>query len=131
MEVWIGILVTALVIPLMMIVIGSVFAKRAPAKINLFVGYRTALAMKNMDTWVFAHNYSGKLFLIAGLIMLPFSVGTIPFVVGKSADFIGVFICALIGVQTAFLFVPIIFTEIALKKNFDNQGNRRKKTLIR
>jgi uncharacterized membrane protein len=131
MELWVGMFVVVLVIPLSMIVLGGVFSKRAPAKINLFVGYRTSMAMKNADTWVFAHNYFGKLLLIAGLIVLSFSVGTVPFVVGKSVEFMGIFICALVGVQTAIFLGPIVFTEVALKENFDSNGNRRKKSVIR
>lgn len=54
-------------------VLGKYFLKNAPKEINAAFGYRTSMSMKNRDTWVFAHNYCGKIWFFGGLILLPVS----------------------------------------------------------
>lgn len=44
--------------------------KRPPKKINSFYGYRTAMSMKNRETWEFAHKHCGKLWSAWGCIAL-------------------------------------------------------------
>lgn len=81
-----------------MIGFGMYFLKTAPKEINAVFGYRTAMSMKNKETWKFAHKYCGKIWCISGLVCF---VQLIP----------------LIG--------SIIPTERALKRNFDENGNRK------
>jgi hypothetical protein len=121
------ILIVVLLIPLMMIGIGTFFAKKAPpAKINFIYGYRTRMSMKNKDMWAFAHKHWGKTWRNVGLIMLPFSVCTMAFAIGKEAADVNIFGGLIVGVQLVVLIASIIPTELALRKNFDNQGNRKK-----
>lgn len=126
MNFWLFMFIVSLFIPLVMIGVGSYFVKKAPAKINVIFGYRTIRSMKNQDTWKFAHNYCGKLWQTLGLIMLPLSVGAMFFVVGKEAYTVSIFGCILVLIQMVFLVGSIIPTEKALRKNFDNKGNRKK-----
>ena len=51
---------SVLLIPVIMVVFGALFRKKAPGRINLVYGYRTLRSMKNVDTWNFAHHYIGK-----------------------------------------------------------------------
>lgn len=118
-------LIVVLLIPLIMVGIGAFFTKRVPAKINFVFGYRTRMSMKNRDTWVFAHKHSGKLWRNIGLIMLPFSAGAMAFVMGTEVVDVNIFGCILVLVQVIVLIGSIIPTELALKKKFDNQGNRK------
>jgi hypothetical protein len=122
---WIFILIVVLLIPLTMIGIGVLFAKRVPAKINFVCGYRTRMSMKNKDTWVFAHRHCGKTWQNIGLIMLPCSVCAMIFVLGQDVVDVNIFGCILVLVQMIFLIGSIIPTELALKKTFDDQGNRK------
>lgn len=124
MGTWILMLATDLLIPIIMIAFGLYFKKNTPKKINPFYGYRTSMSMKNMDTWDFAHKYSGKLFSIYGLAMLPVSVFPLLFVWGKDPDTIAVVGLVVCICQVILLFVPIVHTEKALKKTFDKDGNR-------
>ena len=57
-------LCSSLVIPIIMIGFGFLFGKRPPKEINYLCGYRTRMSMKNIDTWVFAHRYCGRLWRI-------------------------------------------------------------------
>jgi uncharacterized membrane protein len=124
---WIFMMVMDLLIPLIMIMFGRYYIKNVPKEINGFSGYRTSRSMKNKETWEFAHHYCGRLWLAIGCIMLVPSMIAMLFVIGKSVSVIGTFGGLLCGIQLIFLIGSIFPTEIALKKNFDEHGNRRKK----
>ena len=122
---WIFMLIMDLLIPCTMIGFGAGFLKSGgPKEINGVFGYRTTMSMKNRETWEFAHNYCGKLWRFSGLVMLPVSIASMFFVLGKESDVIGKFGGAVLAVQLAFLLLSIIPTEKALRKNFDKNGNR-------
>lgn len=122
---WIFMLVMDLLVPLTMIGFGGLFQRKAPEEINTAYGYRTAMSMKNKETWKFAHEYFGRLWTRCGLILLPLSVIPLLFVLGKDADAVGTvggFVCAL---QCIPLIAALFPTEMALKRNFDSDGNRQ------
>ncbi|WP_349674845.1 SdpI family protein [Lacrimispora sp.] len=123
---WIFMTVMNLMIPFIMIVTGYVFIKNPPREINHLVGYRTNMSMKNKDTWEFAHHHCGKNWMIMGLCMLVPSVLVMLLFIGKGTEIVGEFGSVVIGVQTVILLASIIPTEIALRKNFDKEGNRIK-----
>ena len=52
---WIFMLVMDLLLPGVMLWFGSLFLRGVPREINPVFGYRTAMSMKNRDTWAFAH----------------------------------------------------------------------------
>ena len=122
---WFFILFMVLIFPAIMIGFGKYFLKKAPSEINYIFGYRTAMSMKNEQTWEFAHKYCGRLWLIIGLILLPLAILVMLLVIGKSKDTIGTVGEVLCIVQLIPLVASIIPTEIALKKNFDKNGNRK------
>ena len=122
---WIYMLMMDLLIPLTMIGFGHTFLKKAPNKINCVFGYRTAMSMKNRDTWDFAHQYCGKLWLRWGLILLPCSVIPMLFLIGKNTDEIGILGTIIMFVQMLPLVGSIIPTERALKRTFDQNGKRK------
>ena len=126
MRFWIFILIMQLLLPLTMIGFGNYFYKKAPAKINWAFGYRTAMSMQNKDTWEFAHHYFGKLWRVIGGIMLVVSIIAMVFMLGKEEATVGVYSGIISAFQIIVLIGPIFPTEIALKKNFDKNGNRRK-----
>lgn len=114
-----------LLLPFTMIGFGRYFYKHTPNEVNCLFGYRTEMSMKNKDTWAFAHNYCGKIWNICGIILLPVSVAVMAAVYGKSEDVIGYIGGFLCGIQMIPLTVSIIFTERALKRNFDKNGRRK------
>ena len=122
---WIFMLVMDLLIPLTMLVLGRYFMKKAPAEINPIFGYRTAMSMKNRETWEFAHKYCGKIWYVCGWIMLPITVSLLLFVMGRDEECVGMaggMICLL---QMIPLLGSIIPTEIALRRTFDQNGEKR------
>lgn len=113
-----------LLIPLVMIVAGYLMYKKPPKEINDIIGYRTWRAKKNLETWKFAHNYCGKLWVKLGLILIvPTIIAQIPFV-KSSEDIIACVAIVIEIIQLAVLLVSIFVAEKALRKTFDNNGNR-------
>ena len=125
MTLWLLMCATASLIPLIMIISGGCFLKKAPGKINSIFGYRTALSMKNEDTWSFAHKHMGKLWFRAGIIILPVSIAAMFFALGKGEDTIYSFVTVVTLIQTVLLVILIFPTEAALRKNFDKDGKRK------
>ncbi len=122
---WIFMLIMDLLIPATMIGFGQCFLKSIPGDINMVFGYRTKMSMKNQDTWEFAHKYCGRIWRISGLILLPFSVIPMLFVLGENDDVVGTVGGIICGVQMVPLVGSIIPTEMALRRTFDKNGRRR------
>ncbi|HHX81328.1 MAG TPA: SdpI family protein [Bacilli bacterium] len=114
-----------LLIPLLMIIYGYVYSQRAPKKINYFSGYRTRRSMQNKETWDFAHRYFGRLSLVFGLVLMPLTIIAALTFRNTDVETVGIMGTLLMTGQIVFLIILIIPTEIALKKNFDKDGNRR------
>ena len=124
MESWQIVLSVSLIIPLVMVIAGICFRNGLPRKVNWWTGYRTSMACKNQDTWVFAHKYLAKLLIPLGLIFI-FLVA----IFALLAAF-GIFTLELLlwlaGAQAiAFFLLSFIPTEMALRKEFDRNGKRR------
>ncbi len=125
MAFWCFMLATDLLVPLIMIGFGGMFARHAPREINGLFGYRTPRSMRNQDTWTFAHHYSGRLMLWWGLVMLPLSVLALLPVLGQGEEVTGTAGAVICCVQLIPLFGIIAATERALKRTFDDRGRRR------
>lgn len=121
---WIFMLITDLLIPVIMIVFGWYFMKKAPKKINMLFGYRTDRSMKNRDTWEFAHSFIGKLWLKWGLAMLLLTIASMIFTTGRNENIVGTVGLIVCTLQLILLVGSIFPTEKALKKTFDKDGNR-------
>ena len=122
---WIYLLCMDLLIPLSMLGFGLLFLKRPPKDINGIFGYRTTRSMKNQDAWDFAHRYCGKLWFRWGLALLPLSLLPLLLVVGKENDTVGTVGTAVCLLQLVPLIGSVFPTERALKRTFDEDGNRK------
>ena len=127
MTFWWWMFICNILVPVIMAVAGLLMWVRCPKEINSFFGYRTVRSMKNHDTWKFAHRYAGRLFFIVGLATLvPTVLAQIPFY-NSSDNVVGIVSVIIITVQCVILILPTIPTEMALKKNFNDDGTRRNK----
>ena len=122
---WIYMLCIGLLFPAIMLLMGRYFMKTAPKEINYIFGYHTNISMKNKDTWEFAHKYIGKLWFRFGWILVPITIIPMLFVLGKSEDIIGTVGAVVVVVDLIILISAIFPTEMALKKTFDKEGNRK------
>lgn len=122
---WIFMLLMDILIPLTMIRLGRLFMTKPPENIDGAYGYRTAMSIKNKDTWEFAHKFCGKLWLRCGLVLLPISIISLIPVFNKSVDTIAYVGLIVSVVQIVLFIISIIPTEAALKKTFDENGHYR------
>ena len=87
---------------------------------NCVFGYKTGMSMKNQDTWDFANRYSGMLWMKWSVPLLVISELIMFLLKPSPAIAEGMILIQLIPVLAV-----IPFTEKALNKTFDWQGNRR------
>lgn len=120
---WIFMFLMDLLVPLTMICFGLRFEKNPPKEINFTFGYRTAMSMKNQETWKFAHQYIGKLWRRCGYLISAISVIIMLFLLGKDIIRVSVTGGIVCVVQIVVMICTIIPTEFALKKRFDPYGN--------
>lgn len=127
MEFKIFIVVCNLIIPVIILFFGVKFRKHGPKNINGMYGYRTSMSMKNKETWEFAHQYCGRLWIKLGLIMLIISISfsVLAFLFDDGVQ--GIIEVILVTIQTVALIVSIFPVEKELKKNFDENGSRKSK----
>lgn len=122
---WFAMLTAGLLIPIVMLLFGWLFMKNPPQDINGVYGYRTAMSMKNRDTWDFAHRYCGKIWFKLGYILMPASFVAMLTVYGSTEDEIGSLVAAVCLLQVVALLFAVVKTERALKQVFDKNGVRR------
>ena len=118
-------LIVVLLIPLIMLLFGWLFFRRTPKKINYVFGYRTKRSMRNEETWKFANQYFGKVWYLCGLLSAPLSVIAMAIVFEKGTDTMSTVGFIITMIQTIPFVGAMISTEIALKKNFDENGRRK------
>ena len=114
-----------LLIPATMLIAGKLFMLQKQGGINRIIGYRTAMSMKNEDTWRFAHSCAGKFLWVCGWIFLPLGVIPMLFVLGCPENTVSIAGLCVTGGSLVPLFGCIVYTEIALRKVFDKNGNRK------
>lgn len=106
------------VVGIVCVVIGFIFKIFPPKKINYIYGYRTALSVKNKDTWNEAQKYSANSFLILGFIYM-----ALQFILSRLIENISV------GYENTIIItgivIMIIINEVHLKKLFNKDGSRK------
>lgn len=126
MTFWWILFICNMLLPGLMIFAGYMMRRHCPKKINMWVGYRTRLSMKNEETWRFAHEHCGRLWYRLGLILLlPTAAVQLPFMhsAQQTVETAGVIICIVLSVILVAAAFP---TQIALKRNFTEDGERRR-----
>lgn len=114
-----------LLIPAIMLIGGYFMYKYPPKEINWVIGYRTTMSMKNKDTWAFAQDYCGRLWVKLGrLLLIATIIAQIPFV-HSSDNAIGTMTLVVEVVQLVVLLGSTVFVETILKKTFDANGARK------
>jgi len=122
---WGVILIVVLVMAVTMIGFGLYFFLAGPKKINYIFGYRTPMSMKNLDTWRFGNIYAGRCMWITGAILLVGSLAALFAIMNSDETTIHTVGIIIIVAHAVMIFGSIISTEIALRRNFDRNGNRR------
>ena len=122
---WLFVTVMDLLVPAIMLYFGRRFQKKPPEKINQIYGYRTARSMKNQETWRFAHETCGRLWVRLGAVLLLLSLAAAAMTFGSGVETAGIVSAAVVVVQMVVVIGSIVPVERALKRNFDDQGRKR------
>lgn len=122
---WIFMTCMCLLVPGILLAFAGVSKNKAPKDINPIYGYRTAMSMKNRDTWEFANTYWGKLAWKWGWIMLIISAIAMLAVIWAGEDTVSIVGTVLVILQLIPVLGTIPVVENALKKEFDKDGHRR------
>lgn len=123
---WIFMTAMCLLIPGILIAIGSVARHSAPKKINPVYGYRTSMSTKNKDTWEFANRHFGRLSWKWGWITLVISCVPMLAVIFASENVVSIVGTVVVTLQLIPILGMIPVVERALKREFDKDGSRRK-----
>ena len=122
---WLYCTAMTLLVPIIMLYFGRRFQKKPPEKINQIYGYRTARSMKNQETWRFAHETCGRLWVRLGAVLLLLSLAAAAMTFGSGVETAGIVSAAVVVVQMVVVIGSIVPVERALKRNFDDQGRKR------
>ena len=122
---WLFVTVMDLLVPAIMLYFGRRFQKKPPEKINHVYGYRTARSMKNQETWRFAHETCGRLWVRLGAVLLLLSLAAAVMTFGRGVEAAGIVSAVVVVVQMVVVIGSIVPVERALKRNFDDQGRKR------
>lgn len=105
-------------LPITLFIVGFVFSKYPPKKINSFSGYRTTRSMKSIETWNEANRYSANLLFKFSLLLLV--ITTLGMILTlKSFKLIAIVDLGSVILSIIFIFIVIIKTEDHLKKVFE------------
>ena len=122
---WLFVTAMDLLVPAIMLYFGGRFQKKPPEKINQIYGYRTARSMKNQETWRFAHETCGRLWVRLGAVLLLLSLAAAAMTFGRGVETAGIVSAVVVVVQVVVVIGSIVPVERALKRNFDDQGRKR------
>ncbi|WP_156299960.1 SdpI family protein [Streptobacillus canis] len=107
-------LINVFLTPVLMILLGYLWTKRFPAKVNKLYGYRTKWSMLSQETWIFANKMFSRLFLLFGIISVIFTG-----IYDKSK------FTSLIFIQIILLLIPFLITEVTLRIVFNDKGEKK------
>lgn len=118
-------LISVIFIPLLLIVIGKIFAKFPSKEPNIAIGFRTKLSMKNKDTWDYAQKLFPLCWIKLGTILLVISVIILFLLYNDDKDYIGKLVLIIMLIQVALMLGSIFFVNTKLKKAFNSDGTRK------
>lgn len=119
------IFIVNLIIPAVMLFGGYMMKTCPPRSISRWVGFRTALSMKNADTWALAHACCGRVWWKAGWISLALSVLVqLPFA-KAGEETLETLALVMVLAQSFMLLGTVVYVQRELKLMFDERGRRR------
>lgn len=115
-------LISCLMLPAVMLIAGYLMYKHTPRHGNVPFGYRSTASMRSPETWKFANEYCGKLWLIFGAALLAAVIVSFLVMWKDSEDAIAKTGVIIIVAETVLILISIFPVENALRKRFDKDG---------
>lgn len=122
---WLILLGSNLLLPVMMLIFGLVLSKHPPKKINSVYGYRTRRSMKNMDTWLFGNQTMGQYWIRYSILGYFLTMVFMIVIMNESDDQMAMHSLILTTILLVWMIIPIFMTEKKLKLTFDEEGRRK------
>ncbi len=116
---YIAALILTLITPVSMVVMGCLWKWKTPTRDHVF-SYRSELAMKNEETWEFAHVHIRDLWVRVGISTLVLTL----ILMRVFADSYSSFVLWLLLGQMVFFCGCVFFVDSIMKAVFDKDGNR-------
>ena len=124
MSVFYIMLISSLILPVMMIIFG-LWMKNRPPRFRSAFGYKSSRAAASEESWLFAQQLCGKLWLYAGVATLILTGAAFTLMYGMDEDALGMWGAVIMSVQTVVMVMTIIPVEVALRRTFDKYGVRK------
>lgn len=122
---YIEIFIVNLIIPAVMLFGGYMMKTCPPRSISRWVGFRTALSMKNADIWAFAHACCGRVWWKAGWISLVLSMLAQLSFAKAGEETLETLALVMVLAQSFVLLGTVVYVQRELKQTFDESGRRR------
>jgi len=118
-------ILSMLLIPMIILLIGLIWQKHPPRTINYAYGYRTRRSTASQQAWDFAHARFSKYALWYGAAMLTVTAAAIVISLAVAAfDGLKTAATYCLLVQVAALGLPIALVERELSRKFDGEGRK-------
>ena len=119
---WFSMLVLDLIVPFIMIAIGTRLKKSAKS-MRSKIAYRSKMTKKNRNTWKYAQNFCGNFLLNMGGIFIIVAGYVMLLIAERTYTDIGIIAKTICLAQSVSILVPFALTELALRIKFDSNGN--------
>jgi uncharacterized membrane protein len=108
-----------------MFLMGRTYQKQPFEGHSYAFGFRTRYSAKSRQTWEFAQKYGGKIWWISGLVMTPLTAVVMVLMIRHGVVNIEMFTVIVVAVQCVVMFLSHFFTNRAIKRRFDENGERK------
>lgn len=116
------IILSNLLIPITMVAGGWWLKAHPIQQINNWAGYRSTRSKRNKETWAFAQQYAGNLWLKTGFITGLLTIIATFFLPFHDETLVGNITTIFTFIQLGIMMSTIYFVEKALKSHFDEDG---------
>jgi uncharacterized membrane protein len=108
------------IMPLSLMIYGSIYIKKAKGNISNFLGYRTVRSMLSEETWKYGNRRAGQIWVRLGLGLIIFSVLYLLLI---TKDFTKPsWLLAIVSIVSGMVSLQTVDKE--LKKKFDDKGKK-------
>lgn len=107
-----------MITPILMVMIGMSWRNNPPKTINKVYGYRTTRSMKSKESWEFAHRYFGRILFKLVLVITVLTIVILLIFKNSNDNTLVKVVLIILMIQVIAFILPVIPTEIALKRNF-------------
>ena len=109
------------IMPLSLIIYGSIYIKKAKGNISNFLGYRTVRSMLSEETWKYGNRRAGQIWVRLGLGLIIFSALYLLII---TKDFTKPsWLLAIVSILSGMVSLQTVDKE--LKEKFDDKGKKR------